>query len=72
MLNSSLIPSETRCVNSEIVARHDGMVSLLAVVWEKPLYQDILTRCTAGRRGFVEIHGEDAVRVKSPQPRKKK
>jgi len=36
------------------------------------LYQDILSRCTAGRKGFVQIHGEDAVRVSSPKPRKKK
>lgn len=36
------------------------------------LYQDILIRCTAGRKGFVKIHGEDAVRIKSPQSRKKK
>ena len=36
------------------------------------LYQDILTRCTVGRKGFVKIHGEDAVRVESLQPRKKK
>ncbi len=27
------------------------------------LYQDILKRCTAGRRGFIAIHGEVAVRI---------
>lgn len=29
------------------------------------LYQDILTRCTSGKNGFLKIHGEAAVRVKS-------
>ena len=28
------------------------------------LYQDVLKRCTAGTKGFVDIHGERAVRIK--------
>lgn len=35
------------------------------------LYRDVLALCVAGRRGYVAIHGEDAVRVKLASAAKK-